>query len=115
MELDQLTKELLRKALDAHQHCGHTGAEVCNFLIVCEAAFLRERTFEKNEELEAVQIFLTDIVLENLILKGVVETTGLTEDGEFLLGLTDLGEDVYHASCCDEAWPCSHLRDRGTK
>lgn len=92
MTLDDITKELLRSALESHTSCAHSDPQICNYLILTEAALIRERDFEEDEELVSAQHFLADCVLEGLILKGLIQVEGMTEDGEFLIGLTDEGK-----------------------
>lgn len=93
MELDQETKDTLRLALDSHQYCGHDDPSICHMLIIAELSIRRGFPVTSDEELDACG-YIADAVLESLILKGYVETTGLTEDGDFTLGLTEAGYEM---------------------
>lgn len=92
MELAEETKDLVRLALDSHQSCVHD-ARLCHLLIMCEIGFRRHHGVQDDGEIEAISRYLTDCVLSDLMLKDMVEPVGLTEDGEFLIGLTQRGWD----------------------
>ncbi len=91
MELNEATQDILRLALDSHQYCRHQDPALCHALITVELGLRRGYPVSLDEELEACGKFIADAVLESLILKGMVETVGISEDGDFLLGLTEAG------------------------
>lgn len=92
MELSEETKQLLTEALRSHESCVHTDPSLCNMLILAEVSMVRGDAVTTEEEMEACGHFLTNQVLESLLLKGIVEPVGISDDGEFFLGLTAAGE-----------------------
>lgn len=94
MELSESTKENIRLALESHKKCVHTDAAMCYTLTLCEVEIL-EGELLSEEMMEECRNFMADAVLEGLILKGIVEVVGVSEDGEFMVGLTDAGEAAY--------------------
>lgn len=94
MNLDDTTKELLRTTHDQHRDCGHKNAGYCITEILDIVGNLRGLPIDSDEEFEACSNFIADAVLEGLILKGLIEISGLTEDGEYLIGLTEDGEKI---------------------
>lgn len=109
MELDNKTKDNLRLALESHIHCRHENPTYCHMLILAELAMRRGYPVISDEELDACGGFIADAVLESLILKGMVEVMGVTEDGDFTLGLTEAGtkfeanrhkENIYDCDFC---------------
>lgn len=94
MTLSDKDKDLIRLSLESHNHCIHE-AELCYTLILIEFE-LRRGEGLNDEEIELARNFLADQVIENLVLKGVVEVTGIdSETGEFYIGLTETGEQAY--------------------
>lgn len=91
MTLDEETKENIRVAILSHAHCVHESAVLCHALILSELEFRRGYSVSSEEELEACGIFIADVTLENLILKGFVEVAGVSEEGEIMVGLTEAG------------------------
>lgn len=88
MTLDQDTKDYLRQALLSHETCAHGDNTLCFVLMLSEASIRRGRPIQDDEEVDECGGFLADCVLESLILKGVVEVDGMTENGDFVLGFT---------------------------
>lgn len=95
MAIDETLKEYIRKALSSHESCAHNDASMCYSLVLCEVEMLLGRLLEE-EEIEQCRNVIADTVLEGLILKGMVEVTGISEDGEFMVGLTETGEESYN-------------------
>jgi hypothetical protein len=89
-QLDDETKELVKHALESHRHCVHNDPELCKVLILSEVALYRGEP-PSNEEIIAIGYFLADTILEQLILKGMVEVSGISEDGDFMVALTEQG------------------------
>ena len=94
MKLTDQDKEYVALALESHRTCVHEKPHLCSILIVTEVELRRGKAIESDEEFEAMGHCIADLLLESLILKGLVETVGVTEDGEFLIGLTPDGEQV---------------------
>lgn len=94
MTLSDADKDLIRLALESHNHCVHD-SELCYTLIMVEFEIRRGVGLD-DEEIEAARLFLTDQIVEGLILKGVIEVSGIdAETGEFYIGLTEAGEQAY--------------------
>lgn len=93
MKLDQDTKDYLRHALLSHETCRHDDNALCFVLMLSEASIRRGRPIEDDDEVEEAGGFLADCVLESLILKGIVEVDGMTEDGDFILGFTQVDDE----------------------
>lgn len=95
--LDSQLQDLIILAMTSHESCGHDDPALCFTLCVLETEIrlLRELT---NEEAEESRLFFLDQILEGLILKGMVEPTGLNEEGDFVLGLTEQGRTAYERS-----------------
>ena len=94
MILDDATQDYIRLALQSHQTCAHETSVLCHALILAEAELRRGYPIESDEEVEACAFFIADATLESLLLKGLIEVEGLSESGEFTIGLTEAG---YHA------------------
>lgn len=92
--LSEEHQELIRIALESHKNCAHEEAQLCFALTLLEVE-LRMDGYLNEEEIEASRTFISDYILESLILKGIIEPTGITEEGDFYLGLTDAGEEAY--------------------
>lgn len=92
--LSEEHQELIRQALESHKNCAHDDAQLCFTLTLLEVE-LRMDGYLTEEEIEASRTFIADYILESLILKGIIEPTGITDEGEFYLGLTDAGEEAY--------------------
>lgn len=98
MELTEQDKDYLRLAMSAHDYCGHEDSSFCSMLILAELALRRGRPITTDEEINACGYFIADEVLTSLILKGVVEVVGVSEEGDFELGLTEAGLKTYERS-----------------
>lgn len=94
MELDEDTKDYLRLGIESHRHCVHKNPTYCHMLILAELAMRRGYPVSTQEEIDACGHFIADAVLESLILKGLVEMSGMSEDGQMLVGLTEAGLEV---------------------
>lgn len=91
MKLDDESQEAIRLALKSHRGCVHEDAVLCHALILSELAMRRGYPVISDEELEACGHFIADVTLENLILKGYVEVAGVSDEGELMVGLTEMG------------------------
>lgn len=96
MALDEETKENLRLGIESHRHCAHKDPTFCHMLILAELAMRRGYPVTSDEELEECGHFIADAVLESLILKGLVEMSGMSEDGQMMVGLTEAGMEIAH-------------------
>lgn len=94
MAMDEILRESVKIALSSHDTCNHNDPSMCYSLVLCEVEILFGRLLDE-EEIEDCRKAIADIVLEGLILKGMVEVTGVSEDGEFWIGLTEEGEEAY--------------------
>lgn len=94
------TKELFRLALQSHKNCFHD-VQLCFTLTVMEVELRRGEALT-DEELEASRTFVADCILESLILKGYISPAGIDDTGDFLLELTEAGEEAYQRSCREE-------------
>lgn len=94
MILSDVDKDLIRLSIESHNHCLHD-AELCFTLILIEFE-LRRGEGLTDDEIDAAKTFVADAVVEGLVLKGMVEVTGIdSETGEFYIGLTETGEQAY--------------------
>lgn len=94
MSLSDADKDLIRLSLESHNHCVHE-AELCFTLVLIEFE-LRRGVGLDDDEIELARTFLTDSIVEGLVLKGMIEVTGIdSETGEFYIGLTETGEQAY--------------------
>lgn len=92
--LSDTDKELIRLSLQSHNNCIHS-SELCSTLIFIEFELRRGKELT-DEEIEATKLFLTDAIVEGLVLKGMMEVTGIdSETGQFYIGLTEEGELAY--------------------
>lgn len=85
---------LVRLSMDSHEMCVHDTPQLCSLLVLTEVELRRQRLLA-DDEIETCQQLMADYVLEGLILKGFVETVGLDESGDFVLGVTEAGEQAY--------------------
>jgi len=92
VELNEITKDALRLSLESHRYCNHETSGLCHALILFETALRRGETIIDDDEIEACGKYVADCVLEGLILKGVMEVTGVDDNGNFFVGLTEEGE-----------------------
>jgi hypothetical protein len=90
MKLDDETQQAIRLAVESHRYCIHDSAVLCHALILSELGMRRGYPVAE-EEIEACGFFIADVTLENLILKGLIEVSGVSEDGDMLVGLTEAG------------------------
>ena len=94
MTLSDKDKDLIRLSLESHNHCVHD-AELCFTLVLIEFELRREQGLD-DDEIDAARTFLADSIVEGLVLKGMIEVTGIdSETGEFYIGLTEEGEQAY--------------------
>lgn len=91
MVLSDDTQAALRVAILSHQTCVHEDPVLCHMLIIAELAMREGRAINDDDEIDAIGHFIADAVLESLVLKGMVEVTGLDENGGFMVGLTEAG------------------------
>lgn len=63
---------------------------MCYLLISAEVGLMLDETISE-EKFKQIGTLIADLVLESLILKGMVEPSGIDENGEMLFGVTDNG------------------------
>lgn len=83
-------RELVGIALMSHENCAHQESTMCYLLISAEVGLMLDETISE-EKFKQIGTLIADLVLESLILKGMVEPSGIDENGEMLFGVTDNG------------------------
>lgn len=89
-------KELVRLAMQSHNHCGHDDLTLCNMLTLIEVQIRYDEELTEEETI-GCQNYVADQILESMILKGYMAPAGIDiETGDFLLEFTEAGEEAYN-------------------